>query len=373
MGLSIVARYLVREIGQAWLAVTVVLTAVLFTNRLVRYLGDAASGAIPGDMVMQLMGYKALSYLALALPGSFFLGVILALGRLYRDSEMAALGACGIGPRELYKALFIVATPLTLIIAWLALDLGPWAAREGDAAEERAQESVEIQAIRPGRFIQSSQADGMFYIERFSEDGERMRNVFLQTRQDGEQILLSADEGYVESDPESGDQYLVLLDGHRYDGEPGQGSWREYEFAVHGVRIAEGDPPQVRVRRDGMPTGELWDSDDLRDISELQWRLSMPVMVVTLGLIAIPLSRSSPREGRYGRLLLAVLVYAVYSNGLTVSQGWLEDGTLSPWVGLWPVHAVAAVLGVTWLARQYGALRARRGERSGGRGTHADS
>ena len=373
MGLSIVTRYLLREIGLAWLAVTAVLAAVLITNRLVRYLGDAASGSLPGDMVLQLMGLKALSYLALAIPGSFFLGIILALGRLYRDSEMAALGACGIGPKELYKALVVLAVPLTLLIAWMSLDLGPWAAQKGREAEDLARESVEIQAIRPGRFIQSSQADGMFYIERFSEDGERMRDVFLQTRQGGEQILLAAREGYVEADPETGDQYLVLLDGRRYDGEPGSGRWRDFRYQVHGVRIAEGDPPDVRVRRDGMPTGELWESDDLRDISELQWRLSLPVMVITLGLMAIPLSRSSPRDGRYGRLLLAVLIYAVYSNGLTISQGWLEDGTLPPWIGLWPVHIVVAVIAVLWLSRQYGLLRPRRRSRQPGGRAHADS
>ncbi|WP_290648606.1 LPS export ABC transporter permease LptF [Aquisalimonas sp.] len=367
MGLSIVSRYLIREIAQAWLAVTLVLVAVLFTNRLVRYLGDAASGSLPGDMVMQLMGYKALSYLALAIPGSFFLGIILALGRLYRDSEMAALGACGVGPRELYRALVILVVPLTVVIAWMALEMGPWAAREGREAEQLAREAVEIQAIRPGRFIQSSQADGMFYIERFSEDGERMRNVFLQARRGGEQILLAADEGYVEADPDTGDQYLMLLDGRRYDGVPGSGRWRDYRYKVHGVRIAEGEPPDVRVRRDGQPTNELWGSDDLRDTSELQWRLSMPVMVVTLGLMAIPLSRSSPREGRYGRLLLAVLVYAVYSNGLTLSQGWLEDGTLPPWIGLWPVHAIVAILAVVWLSRQYGLLQLRPGKGKPGR------
>ncbi|SEO59875.1 LPS export ABC transporter permease LptF [Aquisalimonas asiatica] len=368
MGLSIVSRYLIREIAQAWLAVTLVLTAVLFTNRLVRYLGDAASGSLPGDMVLQLMGYKALSYLALAIPGAFFLGIILALGRLYRDSEMAALGACGIGPRELYKALILLAAPLALLIAWLALEVGPWAAREGREAEQLASEAVEIQAIRPGRFIQSGQADGMFYIERFSEDGERMRNVFLQTRQGGEQILLAANEGYVEADPDTGDQYLVLLDGRRYDGDPGGGRWREYEYKVHGVRIAEGEPPDVRVRRDGMPTRELLASDDLRDISEFQWRVSMPIMVITLGLMAIPLSRSSPRDGRYGRLLLAVLVYAIYSNGLTVSQGWLEDGTVPPWIGLWPVHLLVAAIAVVWLSRQYGLLRPRRRPDTGGEG-----
>ncbi|MCH8503099.1 MAG: LPS export ABC transporter permease LptF [Ectothiorhodospiraceae bacterium] len=356
MILSIVSRYLVREIALAWLAVTVVLVAVLFTNRLVRYLGDAASGALPGDVILVLMGFKALSYTGLVIPGSFFLGVILALGRLYRDSEMAAMGACGIGPRQLYKALALFALPLTLFVSWLALDVGPWAAREGREAEQLARETVEIQAVRPGRFIQSSRAEGMFYIERFSEDGSRMRDVFVQTRQGGEQILLAASEGYIDVDPDTGDQYLVLVDGRRYDGNPGSRQWRVMEYELHGVRITEGDPPDVRVRRDGLPTADLWGSADLRDLAELQWRLSMPLMVITLGLIAIPRSRSAPRDGRYGRLLLAVLIYAVYSNGLTVAMGWLEDGTVSPVVGLWPIHLLVAAIGVVWLMKQYGLL-----------------
>ncbi|MFO7858697.1 MAG: LPS export ABC transporter permease LptF [Ectothiorhodospiraceae bacterium] len=369
MTIGIVARYLVREITLAWLAVTAVLVVVLFTNRLVRYLGDAASGSLPGDIVLQLMGYKALSYLALAVPGSFFLGIVLALGRLYRDSEMAALAACGVGPGALYRALFVLAVPLTVVISWLALDVGPWAARSGDTAEERARETVEIQAIRPGRFIQSERADGMFYIEGFSEDDQRMRDIFLQTRQGGEQVLMAAPEGYVEVDPESGDQYLILLDGHRYDGLPGQNQWRSYDYALHAVRVAEGEPPSVGIDRDGRRTRSLWRSGDPRDLSELQWRLSMPVMVLTLGLLAIPLSRSSPRDGRYGRLLLAVGVYAVYSNALTITQGALEDGALPPWIGLWPVHLAVAALAVGWLARQYGW---RVGHRSD-RGPRADS
>lgn len=359
MRFSIISRYLVREITLAWLAVTVVLVAVLFTNRLIRYLGDAASGALPGDIILLLMGFKALSYTALVIPGSFFLGVVLAMGRLYRDSEMAAMGACGIGPGNIYRAVALLALPLTLLVGWLSIEIGPWAAREGREAEQVARETVEIQAIRPGRFIQSSRADGMFYIERFAADGERMRDVYLQTRQGDEQVMLAAAEGFIQVDPDTGDQYLVLLDGHRYDGFPGQSQWRVMEYAVHGVRISEGDPPTVRTRRDGIATAQLWGSDDLGERAELQWRLSMPLMVITLGLIAIPLSRSSPRDGRYGRLLLAVLIFASYSNALTVAQGWLEDGRLPLWLGLWPVHVLVAGIGLIWLAGQYGLLRRR--------------
>lgn len=357
MKLSIVSRYLIREIGLAWLAVTLVLVTVLFTNRLVRYLGDAASGSLPSDMILLLMGYKALSYTALVLPGSFFLGIILAMGRLYRDSEMAAMGACGIGPGHLYKALVLLMIPLTLFVGWLAVDVQPWAAREGREAEQIARQTAEVQAIRPGRFLESSQGDGMFYIEGLADNGERMLDVFLQINRDDEQILVRADEARVDTNEETGDQYLVMLDGHRYDGLPGGEGWRIMEFGAHGVRISEGDPPTVHVRRDGLPTRELLQSSDRRDLVELQWRLSMPIMVLTLGLIAIPLSRGSPRDGRYGRILLAVLLYAVYSNALTIGQGWLEDGRIPLWIGLWPIHLLVAVLGVVWLIRQYGLQR----------------
>jgi lipopolysaccharide export system permease protein len=200
------------------MAVTVVLVAVLFTNRLMRYLGDAASGALPGDVILVLMGLQGAQLHGAGASRQFLPRGDPGLGRLYRDSEMAAMGACGIGPRHLYHALALFALPLTLLVAWLAVEVGPWAAREGREAEQVARETVEIQALRPGRFIQSSRAEGMFYIERFAEDGERMRDVFLQTRQNGEQVLLAADEGYIDVDPDTGDQYLVLVDGRRYDG-----------------------------------------------------------------------------------------------------------------------------------------------------------
>ncbi|MCK8516105.1 LPS export ABC transporter permease LptF [Methylonatrum kenyense] len=358
--LSIVSRYLIREIGLAWLAVTAVLVVVLFVNRLVRYLGEAAAGNLPGDMVLVLMGYKALSYTALVLPGSFFLGVILALGRLNRDSEMAALGACGIGPRELYKALILLLIPLTLLVSWLAFDVQPWAAREGRVAEQTAREAVEVQAIRPGRFLQSSRGDGMIYIEGFSSDGEEMRDVFLSIDGEREQTLIRSERGRIEVDAESGDQILVLKDGYRYDGIPGQSDWRLTSFGRHGARISEGEPPDVSTRRDGMATRELIGASDPREHAELHWRLAMPVMALVLGFIAIPLSRGSPRDGRYGRLLLAVLIYAVYSNGLTVTQGWLEDGALPRQAGLWPAHLLAVGVGLAMLWHQAGGFRRRR-------------
>jgi len=363
LSVSIVNRYLVREMGLAWIAVTVVLVAVLFTNRFIRYLGDAASGALPGDSILLLMGYKALSYTPLVIPGSLFLGIILALGRFYRDSEMAALSACGVGPGRLYRAVAMLAVPLAILVAWLSLSIAPWAAHQGRVAEGAARDNVEISIVRPGQFMSSARVAGVFYIEAIDRDTNQMRDVFIQSRRGDEQIVLASRSGVLRVDPETGDRYLVLLNGRRYDGLPGEATWRQMRYDTHGVRIAEGEPSAPRTRRDGMRTDELLASGEPGALAEVQWRLSMPLMVLVLALIAVPLGRSSPREGRYARLLVAVLVFAVYANLLAISQGWIEDGVIAPALGVWWVHTFAALGALVGLARQYhwgsGRLRVR--------------
>ncbi|KAB7628339.1 LPS export ABC transporter permease LptF [Alkalilimnicola sp. S0819] len=366
MRLSIVARYLIREVVQAWLAVTLVLVAVLLTNRLVRFLAEAASGEIPGDVVLALLGYKALSHLGLVLPASFFLGVVLAFGRLYRDTEMAALGACGIGPRRLYQALLLLAVPLAGVVGLMALQLGPWADRAGEQLQLEAQQRVDVAGLRAGRFLQIQDLSGTFYLERFSADGSRMEDVFVQTRgEGGELVLIAAARGRQEIHPETRDRHLVLEDGYRYQGVPGSPQWRVVRFERHGVLIREAEVGEARLRHGGMPTEVLLASDAPRLRAELQRRLSAPLMVFVLALLAVPLSRSSPRDGRYGRLLAAVLVYAIYSNLLTVAQGWMEDGDLPVALGLWWVHGLLAALGLILLWREYGLRRRPRAVEAG--------
>lgn len=357
MILSVVARYLVREVALAWLAVASILVAVLLTNRLVRFLAEAASGELPGDVIFQLLGYKALGHLSLVLPASFFLGIVLAFGRLYRDSEMAALAACGVGPRQLYKALFLLAVPLAGLVGWLALEVGPWASRVGEQVQAEAEQRVDVQGVRAGRFMQPERAQGMFYVERLSEDGRRMEGVFVQSGRGEDTVLIVADSGRRQTDPESGDRYLVLEDGYRYQGIPGTAAWRVIRFQRHGILIEESGPVTARVRRAGQPSSALWGSESLSGQAELQWRLSAPLMVLVLTLLAVPLARSAPRDGRYGRLLAAVLIYAGYSNLLTVGQDWIEDGAVPVAVGLWWLHVVVALAALVLLWRQYGLRR----------------
>lgn len=350
---GVLTRYLTREILAVSVAVAVVLLAVLITNRFARFLADAAGGGLPTDAILQLLGLELVAHLSLLLPGAFFLAVVLALGRLYRDNEMAALAACGVGPARLYRILAVSTVPLTLLVAVLAFVIGPYGAAERERVQAEAQRNVQLEALRAGRFVTSGGFDGVLYAERIGADGEHLENVLLQSETDDGIVVITAREARLEFEPETGGRYFIMFDGYRYDGRPGEAGWRQLAFAEHGVLI-EQQPLRMRTRFSAMSTGELLAANTAPAWAELHWRLAMPISVVLLVLLAVPLSWARPRSGRYAKLLVAVLVYAVYFNALTVSQDALKDGALPAGLGLWGVHAALLAAGVLWLRARYG-------------------
>lgn len=351
----VLSRYLIKEVGLALLAVSIVLVTVLLTTRLAHYLGNAARGELPAGAIVKLMGLAALGNLQVVLPASFFLGMVLTFGRLYRDSEMAALAACGVGPRLLYRSLFLLAVPLALVVGGLSLSVGPMAQRQVAEVQAQAQQTLELEGLQPGRFLTSERVDGMFYVESL-QDGQ-MRNVFLQTTAEGRLVLVGAERARQALDPETGQRFLVLEDGYRLEGIPGGAQWRRVEFEEHGVRLPEPALVAANLRTRALPVDLLVAEGSASSWAELQWRLSLPLMTLVLTLLALPLSKSGPREGRYGKLLLAVIVFAVYSNLLSAAQEWTKQGSLPLWLGLWWVHGAMAALAGVWLARRFGLVR----------------
>lgn len=356
---TIISRYLFKEAGLTTLAVTAVLVGVLFTNSLIRLLGRAADGNLPPGGVMSMLGLFTVGYISFVLPAAILLGIVLTFGRLYRDSEMPALSAAGVGPWQLLGALSWLVVPAALLVAWLSLSAAPWASLTAANLQAELQQSLELEGVRPGRFLAPGRAQGVLYVEDMTDDGE-LRGVFLQTERDGETVLVTAATARRQIDPATGEDFLVLRDGHRIEGVPGERRWRMLEFEEHGIRLREGPPPDVRIKQRSVPTTELiarwWPADQ----AELQLRLSAPLMVLVLAVLAIPVSKASPREGRYGKLLVAVFLFVVYFNLLNLSADWLSDERLPGWLGLWWVHVLMAGIGVFWLRRSFG-LRRRRG------------
>jgi len=347
--LRIFDRYLLKEVVYGWLAVTVILWLILVSNRLVRYLADAAAGDIPGELIFKLLGLKMIWYMIHIVPFALALGVVLGLGRLYRDNEMTVMSACGVGTRRIYKPVLGFGVLVAVALTWLALHVSPGVQDISHRLETTAARQADMTALGAGRFNEMLDEKLTFYAERLSADKRTMENLFIAYKSNPwdksiPRQIVRAKSAYRKQDTASGDQFLVLVDGARYEGVPGEAAYRIMKFDEYGVRIDMPHIDAATTKREATPTATLLASSDPEDIAELQWRLAMPLSVISLLLLAVPLCKSSPRKGRYGRLVIAILLFVIYYNLLGTAKVWVGDGSVPPLIGLWWVPAFPVVL-----------------------------
>ncbi|HSZ09035.1 MAG TPA: LPS export ABC transporter permease LptF [Steroidobacteraceae bacterium] len=346
-----VQRYVLREVVQTWLAVTGVLVAILVSNQLSRVLGQAADNQYGRAVVFDLIALGAIMNLSVIVPVGLLLAVVLTLGRMYHDSEMAALQACGFGPARLLAPLFCFALVIALGLGWLAFEQVPRADSQVQLLRQSAIKEAQFGQLDAGRFRAFSGGDAVFYAERVDQEGV-LHNVFVQRESAGRFEVALADTATY-SKTSSGAMHLVTLyNGRRYEGVPGQEDFRVTEFREHGIPIATPEDVRGPLDPDTKPTRLMWGSSDPSDIAQLQFRASTPLMALVLTLVAVPLSKLRPRQGRYARVGFAIVVYFIYSNLLSASKIWVEKGELTPVIGVWWVHAAALALGLYLVMRE---------------------
>ncbi len=355
-------RYLLKEVAETWLAVTGVLLVILLSNQLARVLSQAAANNFPRSVVLSLIGLTSAGYLTVIVPIGFFLAIMLALGRMYHESEMAAIQSCGVGPSGLYRPIAYLGVVIAAMLVWLSFWAIPAASARAQQIRTEALQDAQFGLLEPGRFRTFGGGGVVFYAERIDDNGILHNvNVFVDRREDPEstgELEIWVATRAEQRGAGNADQMFVLYDGEHYKGVPGQGEWQITEFAEGGYPIRLGEL-ESRAGKAGMkPTSDLLQSSDPRDRAELQWRISTPVMAMILMLVAVPLARLRPRQGRFGRIGIAILVYFVYSQLLAAGRAWIEGGTVSEWVGMWWVHLVAFGLGL-WLLSKESPFRAR--------------
>jgi lipopolysaccharide export system permease protein len=346
-----VQRYVLREVMQTWLAVTGVLVAILVSNQLSRVLGQAADNQYGRRVVFDLIALGAIMNLSVIVPVGLLLAVVLTLGRLYHDSEMAALQACGFGPSRLLAPLFCFAGAIALGLAWLVFVQVPQADSEVQLLRQSALKEAQFGQLDAGRFRSFSGGDAVFYAERVDPEGV-LHNVFVQRETAGRIEVALADTATYSKAAPNGAHLVTLFNGRRYEGVPGRDDFRVIEFREHGIPIATPESVVGTKDPDTKPTRELLGSDAPSDVAQLQFRVSTPIMALVLTLVAVPLSRLRPRQGRYARVGFAIVVYFVYSQLLYAAKAWLEKGELSPAIGVWWVHLAALALGLYLIARE---------------------
>ena len=361
----IIDRYLARQVTQSLVGVSVVLLLIFVSGQLVSLFGKVASGTLHANTVLLLLGLKSLSNLVFVLPLSFYLAILLAFTRLYQDNEMVVLTACGIGQLKILRGLAFLIVVFSILVGWLSLHLAPWAETKAQEIVKSVDDSTDLQGIIPGRFKELARGVGVIYVEKLDDDG-RMHNIFLQREDRDGPILIRAERAYAQMDEQSGQRFMILENGHRYSGKPGVNYFSSVSFERHGIRMTESSSSKpLQLRFKAVPTTTLWGSKNTVHMSELQWRISAPILCILLAILAIPLSRTSHRQGRYGKLAIAILLYIIYSNLLNVSRTWVTKSEIDPNIGLWWVHVTVIIFALILWWRQLGlpALKWRRNKR----------
>lgn len=347
-------RYLLRDFVQSFLATLIVLLVVSVGGVLVDILGNIADGRLPARLLFSQLGLQFIVYMPLILPLALMLGLLLATARLYRDSEMAVLTAIGVGPKRLLRPVLMLVLPVVGLVGLCSLWLGPWADRTSEQMIASANKSLVMAGLESGKFTMLPNG-GVVYLSSVSADGTGLGRIFLQRVRDDRIEVVSAERGrmFFEGDRQ---RYLQLEAGHQIEG-PMNGAldYRLMTFARNDVALPDGADTREQDDPELLPTGQLFGDTRPEAQAQLHSRITPPLIALAFALMTVPLARSSPRQQRYGRMMLAFLAYMVGMNFMFIGTRWIADGKLPGSVGLWWLSLPLLALAI-WMYLRDGKL-----------------
>jgi lipopolysaccharide export system permease protein len=354
-------RTLTREMGLTTGAVLTVLIAIAMVILFIRLLGDVARGELANEAVFAFLGFSLLYFLPVLLTIALFAGVLLPLSRMWRDSEMVIWFNAGLSLTQWMRPVLSFAVPLSLVILLLTVLINPWMQTKRSEYRQDLRSRSEASLITPGMFAESSGGQRVYYVESLNPLTGTVRNVFMQSRIDGQLGLVVAREGSQTLLPD-GSRYLVFKNGRRYEGTPGQLDYRIVQFQRYWMRLDPGATGGKESNIRYVRIGKLIRDDSPQARAELLWRVGVPLSALILAVMAIPLSFVNTRARRSYGLGVALLLYFVYNNLLSLSQAWVAQSKLNPWVGMVTAHLLmlfAVVALFYWRARVHSPRRRR--------------
>ena len=350
--MKILQKYIFREWFWTFLAATVVLLIVMIGVSLGELLNDIAGGRVPSGLLWALIVLEMPQVMTTILPLAVFIAVIWGLGRFYRDQEMSVMRASEFRWQMMLRPLFNLLLPVSAVLLLIGLYLAPVSSSLAQEKLEDAFRNAAEWGLQTGQFHVLQGGDLVLYVAAVDKDGRTLRKVFIQHLKNGREQIWVADKGYYWLDREKGERFLTLENGQITEGGQESLDFGIMQFTRNDLKLPE---PEQRRRSDKLSartSADMLFSDSAEEVAEIQWRLSPAIAAIVLGLLAIPLSHSAPREGRGGRALLGILAYTVYANVLYMSRGWTAAGELPPALGMWWVHGLVLVIALLWLQRQ---------------------
>ena len=320
------------------LSTILILSGIVVAQRGVIVFRLASKGIIPNDSILTILVFSLLKYLPILLTLTLFLTILLTLSRWFKDSEMMIWFSSGLGLTSFIRPILFFSLPIILLIGFLSLYLSPWATQKSEEYKAGLKNRDELATISPGSFKESKSKDRVFYVEGFGDLGSKVKNVFVQSEQNGKLGIIVSNEGSRVS-TNTDDEYIVLKKGKRYEVNHENNHFTEIKFSDYGFLVEKKLPPIIDVNQvEAMPTLLLLMTKGNREIAEFVWRVSLPISGIVLIILAIPLSFINPRSGRSVNIIIAIMIFAIYNNLMGVTQSYINLGKLNPYIGGSIVH-----------------------------------
>jgi lipopolysaccharide export system permease protein len=354
----IIFRYLLKEVAKTQLAVFIVLMTIFISNKFVRVLDDASEGGIPGQMVMVFIGLKIPDLAGMILPLSFFLGILLAYGRIYADNEMTIFHACGVSEWYVVRVTLILAFITAIVTGVFTLYLSPMAAEYEYQVKEQLAADSGLSTLIAGRFQATGNKKAVVFIHDKNREDNTLDKVFvaqLPDKNDKHKNIINSSLVYAEKgevvEETTGSQRLILTNGTRYQNDVKNDEFRQVAFGKYYIQIQDQKVEHKRRKLKAIPTSKLFDEGISEFIAEIHWRIAFPLACIILTFVAVPLSVVNPRQGKFAKMLPALLLFLGYFLLLTAVKRGVESGSLPSHIGLWPVHLMALILGGSLLIK----------------------
>ena len=344
-------RSLLQELTSTATGAFLILLGIVIAQRTGYLIQLAAKGILPNDAIATMLGFNMIKFLPMLLSLTLFLSVLLTLSRWYRDSEMVIWFSSGLSINRWIRPVMAFAIPVTLLISMLSLLIMPWGTSKGEDYLTQLESRDELAAISPGVFKESSNAERVFFIESFDSLGNVVKNIFVQSVQHQKLGIMAAAQGH-RAVEKNGDSFLIMQHGTRYQGAPDTAEFSTTEFEKYAIRVKAVEAKKQPIRTISKSSKELFQHKDKANNAELQWRIAIPISALILTLLAIPLSTLDPRAGRSSNFGLALVIYIIYNNMLSIMQAGVAQGKSYAIIGLWPVHLLFLTLAIYMLYRR---------------------
>ena len=344
--MQILAGYLRKETFRAFLAILIVLLIFSIGQLFAESLRAVARGALPTSMLYIELGLRTIDSLTILLPLSLYLAVLAKLGQMYRNQELVMYHASGVSTSHILRMYLPQIVFFFIFLLIISTVILPLASQTSERLTRAASKDISLMGLKEGVFQELSGSNSVIYVSKINTEEKRLENIFVNVTHDDRVDTLTAEYGYQYEDEENGERYISLFNGFRNEGVPGKKKYNLMRFERNDIKLPKLEGKSVNVDEKGKSTFELFKSADLTDNAEFHKRLSSAIAAVVLLMLAVSISKTSPRDAKYTSLVLGLLIYICYSYLLAISFSMIAQGKIPGWIGGWWVHIIFIMYGL---------------------------